>query len=64
MIVASTLKLGPSVYWVRPELCQNAFFPEKMVKGIFVYVLEFMLTFDKIPVLKCAKMSKSEGRVF
>ena len=42
------------------------FFPEKMMEGIFVYVLEFMSTLDKmqnISTLMC-KSSKSEGRTF
>ena len=31
------------------ELCQKGdFSPEKRMKGIFVYVLEFMLTLDKM----------------
>ena len=36
------------------------FFPEKRMKEIFVYVLEFMLTFDKIQntnPLMCAKFN-------
>ena len=32
-----------------PELCQECdFFLKKRMKEIFVYVLEFMLTFDKM----------------
>ena len=27
-----------------PELCQNVIFPEKGMKEMFAYVLEFMLT--------------------
>ena len=31
------------------DLCQKSdFFPEKRMKEIFAYVLEFMLTFDKM----------------
>ena len=33
-----------------PELSQKCdFFQKKKMKGILVYVLEFMLTFDKMP---------------
>ena len=56
-----------------PELCHKCdfffpefFFPEKRMKGIFVYVLEFMLTLDKMQntsPLVCTS-SKSEVRAF
>ena len=31
-----------------PELCQNGIFLKKMTKGIRAYVLEFILTLDKM----------------
>ena len=50
------------------DLCQKdeGFFLKKRMKGVFVYVLELMLTFDKMQInstLMC-RTSKSEGRAF
>ena len=55
---------------VAPELCQNCdIFPEKMMEGIFVYVLKYMLTIvslDKMQIIVplMRKSSKSEGKAF
>ena len=49
-----------------PELCQRGdFSQEKKVKGIFVYVLEFILTLAKMQSnSNCEKSLKSEAEYF
>ena len=48
MCLLNKFFVGLVIVATAPELCQKCdFFPEKM-KGIFAYVLEIMLNFDKV----------------
>ena len=73
----------PAVYLLNKDLCelsvgskqhlsyakQMIFCPEKRMEGIFVYVLEYILTLVSLDIMQnistsMCKSSKSEGRAF
>ena len=65
----------PAVYLLNKDLCDQSyakkviFFPEKRMQGIFVYVLEYILTLDSLDKMQnistlMRKSSKSEDRAF